>query len=64
MVKWFSLFFTAALLMGEVIVAQDKPSGFDSLVSVIEKNSQYRVFYDRKLTSALSIPQIAPGSQS
>jgi len=62
MVRWMTLMFAALLFLGNDLAAQDKTSGFDSLVNVIEKNSRFRFYYDRKLTSHLSISSIPSGA--
>lgn len=60
--KLSSLFSVVFLLCFEFSSGQDRLTAFDSLVTVLEKNSNYKIYYDRKLTSSLSIPEIPSGS--
>ena len=62
--RMFTIFFLLALLSGTKVYAQEKQSGFDSLVTSIEKNSTYKIYYDRKQTSLLAIPAIPAGADA
>ncbi len=57
-----TIFFTISLFCASSAYTQEYQNAFDSLINQVERNSNYRVYYDRKQTAALVIPMVPAGA--
>ena len=56
--------FCLSMMVLQLAMAQQQASSFDSLVNVMERNSSYRFYYDKKLTSTIELKAIDPNADA